>query len=103
MSESYEMVSVSGGKFHRLADPAVDEVSAFRPSVTACGRTVTPSNYFDTEADALHYCGDRREYLCSQCAPSWWSVEVSPNGVEHTLVRGRCVTCGRSHDEWSLS
>lgn len=32
---------------------------------------------------------------------SWDVVETSPNGVDHALVRGRCVTCGRGHQDWA--
>lgn len=27
--------------------------------------------------------------------------EISPNGVSHLVLRGRCVTCGRDHSDWS--
>lgn len=26
-------------------------------------------------------------------------IEVSPNGVEHLVINGRCATCGRQHDD----
>jgi hypothetical protein len=29
---------------------------------------------------------------------TWVQTWISPNGVEHTIVRGRCITCGRVHE-----
>jgi hypothetical protein len=29
------------------------------------------------------------------------TIETSPNGVDHAIVNGRCVTCRGDHTEWA--
>lgn len=65
--ETYEYVSVSGGKLHRPVSPAMERDQAWTPTLMTCGRTLTPSNYFVTRDDALRYCGQRTEHLCKRC------------------------------------
>lgn len=63
-----ELISVKDGKFHRLANPEVERNQAWKPALTVCGRTVTPVNYFVTEADAAKYTGNRLvRYGCKHC------------------------------------
>ena len=56
---------VKGGKVHKAAQPVTNS-NAFKPSLTECGLTVTPLNYFECEADALRYSGGR-DYACKHC------------------------------------
>jgi hypothetical protein len=28
-------------------------------------------------------------------------IETSPNGVDHLVINGHCVTCGGDHREWN--
>jgi hypothetical protein len=60
-------VKVAGGKFHRLAEPNTPRAAAWKATRSACGRTITPQNYFDTVEEALAYCGGRSQFLCRQC------------------------------------
>lgn len=68
-TETYEIVQVSGGKFHRLEQTTHERMQWFRPMLTACHVTITPLNVFSTEADALSYTGRNRQHLCSKCFP----------------------------------
>lgn len=63
----YPYVSVSGGKFHRVAaDPA--KAQPWRtPLPMKCGRSLVPQNYFASREDAIRYTGGRTTHLCKQC------------------------------------
>lgn len=51
------LFSVAGGKYHR---PAANTISRpWSPTLTACGITVTPLNYFASDADANRHTGGR--------------------------------------------
>lgn len=66
--ETYALISVSNGKFHKPKG-AFERSNAFRPTDTVCGGTVTPENYFKTEADADSYTGGRlARFMCKHCA-----------------------------------
>lgn len=68
-TETIEVVSVKGGKFHRLENTAVDQDQpAWTPRAMVCGRTLEPHNFFQTAADADSYTGGRLEtYACKHC------------------------------------
>lgn len=69
-TEKHEVFSVSGGKFHFPAVQDMERGRAWRPTLTVCGITVTPQNYFATMADADAHTGGRLEsrWLCRHCA-----------------------------------
>ncbi len=61
------LFSVADGKFHKPAGP-MHKSQAWCLTRTACGRTVTPLNYFKTEADAESHTGGRlRLHTCKHC------------------------------------
>lgn len=66
-AETYGVIQVSGGKFHRPAETTRDRMEWFTPMRTECGATVEPLNVFDGQLDALRYCGGRTEHLCKRC------------------------------------
>jgi len=61
------LFSIAGGKFHK----AVETVAAkpWRPTLTKCGMTVTPLNYFADETAAENHTGGRLKlFMCKHCA-----------------------------------
>ncbi len=69
MNETIDVLQVRDGKFHRPINREVGR-DVFRcEHKTACGRNVTPINVFTSVEDALSYCGERKEFMCSQCYP----------------------------------
>lgn len=68
-SETYTVVQVQGGKFHRPAQTTHARMDWFKPMLTTCGRTITPINVFPTEAETLSYCGGNDTHLCRTCFP----------------------------------
>lgn len=65
-----EIVSVSGGKFHRpdstMFSGSSNDFRDARPM--RCGRSLVPSNFFETVADADRYVGGRlQSHICRQC------------------------------------
>lgn len=61
-----ELFSVKGGAYHYPSEVISD--ASWQPTRTACGRIVTPLNYFETADDADSYTGRRLAlYQCKQC------------------------------------
>jgi hypothetical protein len=66
--ELIQIASVSGGKFHYLADQSVTRDDGWKPRLMLCGRTLEPLNYFLSESSADKYTGGRfAQHVCSQC------------------------------------
>lgn len=62
------LISVSGGKIHRLSGSGMREM-AFRSAPTMCGLNVTPQNYFQDEESANRHTGGRLSAsLCKRCS-----------------------------------
>jgi hypothetical protein len=74
--ETYQVIQVKGGKFHRPDQTTRERGAWFRPIVTACHHTVTPLNVFSSEDDALSYTGGREQFLCRKCFPVSADPEV---------------------------
>ncbi len=69
MEQTIEIVSVSGGKFHRPDNTLFNGGNVFRDErLMRCGRSLVPSNCFETIADADKYTGGRLgRYICQHC------------------------------------
>ena len=62
-----ELFSVRGGNFHKPHTQPTRE-QGWQPRLTACGRIVTPLNFFETAEDADRHTGGRlSRHLCKQC------------------------------------
>ena len=70
MTETYGVIQVKGGKFHRPFTTTHERMAWVRPMLTACSVSVTPLNVFSAVEGALEYTGGRREYLCRKCFPA---------------------------------
>jgi hypothetical protein len=87
MRQTIEIVSISGGKFHRPQDTTFSGGgSDIRDArLMRCGRSLVPLNFFETIADANRHTGGRLEgYICQQCERKvshlWRVPEVLKNG-----------------------
>lgn len=65
--ETYQVIQVRGGKFHRPEKTNHERGLWFKPMNTACGATVTPLNVFSAVDDAMSYTGGREEFFCQKC------------------------------------
>jgi hypothetical protein len=75
---AYALFSVRNGKYHKPAQP-FERPLAWKPTLTVCGRTLTPLNYFVTEADADRHTGHRlSRWLCQRCGEDRPAPEPAP-------------------------
>lgn len=48
----------------------------------------------------IHHRTTKRWPVAPLSSASEVFTQVSPNGVPHQVVRGRCATCGQHHPDW---
>lgn len=65
--ETYSVIQVKGGKFHRPKVTTLNRMAWFKPMETECGITVSPLNVFQSVADATSYTGGNTTHLCQKC------------------------------------
>lgn len=67
-TETYAVIQVSGGKFHRPKETTHERMDWLRPMAIDCSSIpVAPVNVFNAVEDALKYTGGRKEFLCRKC------------------------------------
>lgn len=67
-TETYQVISTRGGKYHKPKEPTRPSKSWFFSTIpTVCGNHVEPLNVFLDLPDALKYTGGSKQYLCKHC------------------------------------
>lgn len=70
MTETYKIISVKGGKFHRPKITTRERGDWFVEMPTVCGSTVKALNVFEDMEGVYKYNENPSRYLCLKCFPN---------------------------------